>query len=438
MVKRLSLLALAGILLFVCSCGNPLDQPGGLLDNSFNAPDGFTLYNGSANGGDRAYAMALSKDGRALVAGSTYNGHDEDVLLLCYTSEGRLDDSFGQGGAVIYGTSANGQDRANGVALQADGKILVTGAGSNGRDQDLLLFRFNPDGTLDPSFGKAGVVTYSGGEETQEIGRAVAAQADGKIVVAGEGGPATNLDALILRFTFDGKLDPSFATNGLAYYGSAEGGTDQGLAIAVQTDGKILLAGSTTRAGQTDLLLLRFTPQGALDPFFAAGGVTLYDGPSQGADCGNALALQPDGNILVAGFTTGPRGQDILLLRYTGSGKLDSSFGQAGVVLFGSPEDVYDVAQGVAVQANGRILVAGARGGGPQQDCLKDALVLRFSADGKSDLSFGRQGTMAFAGPEQGDDWAYALSLQTDGRIAVACSRSREGSDDALVMRLMP
>ncbi|MEI6509940.1 MAG: delta-60 repeat domain-containing protein [bacterium] len=438
MVNRLILLTLAVMLLFVCSCGNPLEQPGGLLDNSFNAPDGFTLYNGSASGGDRAYAMALSKEGRVLVAGSTYSGGDEDLLLLRYTSEGRLDSSFGQGGAVIYGTAANGQDCAYGVALQADGKILVTGAASNGRDQDLLLLRFLPDGTLDPSFGKTGVAVYSGGEETQEIGRAVAVQADGKIVVAGEGGTAANLDALILRFTFDGKLDPSFASKGLAYYSSAEGGADQGLALALQADGKILLAGSTTRAGQADLLLLRFTPQGALDPFFAAGGAALYDGPSQGADCGNALTLQPDGKILAAGFTSGPRGQDILLLRYTGSGQLDSSFGQAGVVLFGSPEDVYDVAQGVAVQADGRILVVGARGGGPQQDGLKDALVLRFSSRGKSDLSFGRQGTMAFAGPEQGDDWAYALSLQADGRIVAAGSRSREGSDDALVMRLMP
>ncbi|MCX5970488.1 MAG: hypothetical protein NTV14_03150 [Coprothermobacterota bacterium] len=438
MVKRLILLALAGILLFMCSCGNPLDQPGGLLDNSFNAPDGFTLYNGSANGGDRAYAISLSKGGRVLVAGTTYNGRDEDVLLLCYTSEGRLDDLFGQAGVVIYGTPANGQDRAYGVALQSDGKIMVVGTASNGRDQDLLLLRFNPDGTLDPSFGKAGVVAYSGGEETQEIGHAVAVQADGKIVVAGEGGPAANLDALILRYTSDGVLDTSFASNGLAYYGSAEGGTDQGLALAVQADGKILLAGSTTRVGQADLLLLRFTPQGALDPFFATGGVALYDGPSQGADCGNAMTLQQDGNILVAGFTTGPRGQDILLLRYSGSGKLDSSFGQAGVVLFSSPEDVYDVAQGIAVQADGKILAAGAKGGGPQMDGLKDALVLRFSTDGKADLSFGRQGTMAFTGPEQGDDWAYALSLQSDGRIVVVGSRFREGSDDALVMRLMP
>jgi uncharacterized delta-60 repeat protein len=380
-----------------------------------------------------------------VTAGTTFNGHDEDVLLLRYTPEGKPDPSFGQEGVVTFGGSAGGDDRAYGVAVHADGKIAVVGTMANGHDQDLLLLRFLPDGKSDPSFGQGGVATYVRAAGNREVGRALAIQPDGKIVVVGESGEPGKRDALILRFATDGTLDPGFATAELAYYDDPGQGDDAGLAVALQPDGKVLLAGIISpfplpggEGGQEDLLLLRFTSIGALDPVFASGGIFTFDGPVHGTDLGNALALQPDGKILVAGATASAGGQELLLLRMTPQGILGPSFGQSGQVIDGIPGDVFDVALAVACQADGKIVVSGAKGGGSTEDGLKDALVLRFELSGKADAAFGKAGAMSFTGPETGDDWANALAIQPDGKIVVVGSHFWAGNDEALIMRLLP
>ena len=206
-----------------------------------------------------------------------------DVLLLRYLPSGQLDTGFGTGGKVVYDTEyAYGSSGA----IQADGKIVVGGCIANDvgtPDFDLLLLRYNSDGTLDPSFGQNGVVRYDGGTFDERI--SIAAQADGKILVA--------YGHLLLRYNINGTQDASFGTGGAITL-------DSGyiLSIAIQVDGKIVVAGSTG----THLLMLRYDENGALDSGFGTNGVVTYDsGSREGA---RSVAIQPDGKILVGGVAT--------------------------------------------------------------------------------------------------------------------------------------
>jgi uncharacterized delta-60 repeat protein/uncharacterized repeat protein (TIGR01451 family) len=321
----------------------------GSLDPSFGSGGKVTTDFG---GFDAASAAVIQPDGRIVAAGRSGSG---DFALARYNTDGSLDTTFGNGGKLT--TDFGGFDAAFGVALQADGKIVAAGQGGPGGG--FALARYNTDGSLDPSFGSGGEVTthFTSGFE---VVIAVAIQLDGKIVVTGQTFAGGFQQFALARYNTDGSLDTSFASGGIVAtnfgFDSAFGG-----ALAIQPDGKIVAAG---RAG-TDFLLARYNGDGSLDATFGSGGIVTTDFGGTVFDAAFGVALQSNGKIVAAGGTfngfVGPSA-DFALARYNPDGSLDASFGSGGQVTtdFGG----FDVARSVALQADGKIVAAGTGGAG--------------------------------------------------------------------------
>ena len=266
-------------------------------------------------GSESAWDLALQPDGRIVLAGYSNTGGDDDFALARYNSDGTLDTSFGTGGKVV--TDFGGMDdRGYGVAIQANGKIVVVGDSRNGNDFDFVLARYNADGTLDAGFGSGGKVTTAiGGSDDR--GRSVALQWDGKIVVAGMVNNGSDLDFALLRYNADGTLDTSLDGDGIVTT-AVGSGSDQGYAVTVQANGKIVVGGAAQApSNYFDFALARYNANGSLDTGFGVGGKVISDFVGN-TDAGTSLALQADGTIVVAGYSTNGSDYDFALARYLG------------------------------------------------------------------------------------------------------------------------
>lgn len=223
----------------------------GDLDTTFNAPHGYALYNESenANWDEQINAVVLQPDGKLVVAGMANwdNSQNAGPVVMRYTRDGRPDSSFGDGGKVIFGDD-NGWAAA--VALQPDGKIVAAGFASGGTSWDIALLRYNADGTLDSAFGDAGVVTYFAGRRNFHM--ALALDGNGKIVVAGH---VRDNDILLLRYNSDGTPDTAFGVDGLVTYDG--GHNDYGYALDIHRSGAIFAAGTSS----ADIIVLKLIGQ---------------------------------------------------------------------------------------------------------------------------------------------------------------------------------
>jgi uncharacterized delta-60 repeat protein len=314
-------------------------------------------------------AVVLQPDGKIVAAGTAHSaGADRDRFAVArFNTDGSLDTSFGTGGTASTPVGL-GSAAGHGLALQPDGKVVVAGtAFFNGpTEDDFGVVRFDLDGTLDRGFGTGGIVTTDfggvapGALATLDRANAVAMQSDGKIVVVGATG-GRFADLALARYNSDGSLDSSFGSNGRATGGI--GGGAEANAVAIQPDGQILVAGSAGSTGSGEpFLVARFRGDGTLDGTFASGGVATaaFDGGSSGA---RALIVQPDGMLLLGGSGYGPAATDVqsggfALLRFHPDGSPDTSFGVGGRVLT-TVGDAGASINGLGVQADGRIVAAG-------------------------------------------------------------------------------
>jgi uncharacterized delta-60 repeat protein len=322
--------------------------PNGMLDTGFGNT-GRVLTDFASDSEDAAFALALQPDGK--MAG--YAASD-DFALARYSINGTLDPNFGHHGLVTTDFGNGRDDRANAIALQPDGKIIVAGSSYNSRDLDFALARYLPDGTLDPDFGQQGTVLTDAGSGRSGVIEALVLQADGKILVAGYVAP--DHDIALARYLPNGMLDPSFGHHGLVTTDFGSGRTALAYALALQPDGKIVVAGfSVSTAGFMDLALARYRPNGSLDPTFGSGGKVLTDIVSGDHDAAYALALQPDGKIVVAGYAA----SDFALARYRSNGSLDPAFGSGGIVRTSIANNHLNWAFAMAIQPNDGRLIAG-------------------------------------------------------------------------------
>jgi len=322
-------------------------NPDGSLDTGFDG-DGKVVTD-FAGGNDYGKAVVLQADGKIVVAGGTAGATDEFALVR-YNPDGSLDTGFDGDGRVVT-DFAGGNDYGNAVALQADGKIVVAGY-TEGATLDFAVARYNPDGSLDTGFDGDGklVTDFSGGDD---LSYAVVLQADGKIVVAGYTVSAT-WDFAVARYNPDGSLDMGFDGDGKVAT-DYDGGTDYGKAVVLQADGKIVLAGITYSA-TADFAVARYNPDGSLDTGFDGDGRVVTDFAG-GDDRGYAIALQADGKIVMAGSAYGAT-LDFAVARYNPDGSLDTTFdGDGKLVTDFAGGDDWGYA--VALQADGKIVVAG-------------------------------------------------------------------------------
>jgi uncharacterized delta-60 repeat protein len=324
-------------------------------------------------------------------------------------------DSLFAGGKVVKDLLGN-DDYGFAVAVQADGKVLVAGRAGAAVGGDFGLLRLNADGTPDSTFGNAGVVTLDMGSSFDSA-YAILVQSDGKIILGGETSRSgTSSDFALARFNADGRLDTTFGTSGKVVTDFATK-NDQLAALALTSDGHIVAAGWATVSGLPQIAVAEYNASGQLESAFGTGGITYAVLPN-GYSRGQAVAILGDGSIVVAGaassFTTGET--HFAAVRFSATGTLDSTFGASGFAIAGVGGDD-ETAHAVLVQTDGKLVLAGesydsSTGG-------SDFAVTRLSAAGAVDSSFGSSGVVRtdFAGD---CDQASSAVLQSNGHIVVA------------------
>ena len=424
----------AAVFALVAGIVPPASAAPGSLDVSFGVNGAFRTNFGGTY--DWAYATAIQPDGKILAAGVSDAKGTYDFALARYTSTHDLDRSFGTDGVVLtdFGHS---YDWAYALALQPDGKVLVAGVSDVSGSKDFAIARYGPNGTLDRSFGRDGLMTDQMRPLTADIVHGIVLQPDGKIVVAGvttEDVLTTHPhgDFMVARYLPDGSHDLSFGVGGVTTTDFSSESYDEAYAVALQPDGKIILAGYTNDNGGPGVLfgadqlaLARYQPDGMLDPNFGQGGKVIFDGGSLDERL-LALALAPDGNILAGGYTNGDRRSDLLLAKLRPDGSLASGFGTTGLGI--SVNDLGTNSERIAslvLQPDGKIVA----GGQTAVSNNADFAVFRYDPKGYFDPSFGQNGVASFdfGGRE---DRVHALALQPDGKI-VAVGQSE--ADFALV-----
>jgi uncharacterized delta-60 repeat protein len=252
--------------------------------------------------------------------------------------------------------------------------------------RDMAVTRHLPDGSPDAGFGTDGVADLAVSGVRAQV-EALALQPDGKILLAGSGRPAADMDFAIVRLLENGEPDPGFGTDGRVYVpvGSSD---DYAMGIALQSDGKIVVAGTATGASHGDIGLVRVNANGTLDSTFGTGGVVTTDVGSGTNDSAADVVVQPDGRIVVGGSS----GSAYALLRYTSTGGLDASFGTGGVVTR-SVGAYLDSLGAVLVDIDGNVVAVGT-----SYDVVLApgrGVVLRYLANGSPDPGFGGSGLLA-------------------------------------------
>lgn len=302
---------------------------------------------------DRAYAVVEQQDGKILVAGVTDNGSVTDMALARYTKDGKLDAGFGKDGRVVLDINGNNAV-AYAIALQTDGKILLAGSTETGGKTDIALVRLTADGKSDPQFNETGWTTLPLGTGNSSAS-GIQVQDDGGILIACSAHFSDGAGAAVMRFKQDGSLDTGFGVGGNREIGQGNGFTAN--ALKSQMDGKILLAGSIGSGdGHSQAVLYRLTAAGLIDSSFGQNGAaTVGTDNSDSALFG--LTVQPDGKILVAGYSENSNDKEILLARVSDSGLVDTTFGENGIVL--SKNGTESVAYAIALLPDGSTLATG-------------------------------------------------------------------------------
>ncbi|MGB5025640.1 MAG: T9SS type A sorting domain-containing protein [Saprospiraceae bacterium] len=347
------------------------------------------------------------------------------MAATAYSQDGLLDPTFDNDG-IVTTSIGSGNDQGNTVRIQSDGKIVVAGNSGN----NLAIARYNENGSLDNTFGTGGIVTTNIGCANAS-GSDFIIQRDGKYLIGGYCGIFPRYDFALTRYHINGAIDNAFGINGTAITPILNAG-DQGLAIAIQNDGKIIQGGYTDNGSNGDFALIRYHSNGALDTSFDIDGkVTTSVGTAN--DIIRAVAIQDDGKIVVAGYSyTNPSfSYDFVVARYNINGSLDNNFGTGGILTTAIIKNTNDYAESIAIQADGKILVGGYGFDG-------HLLLARYNVNGMLDNTFGIGGTLstAFGCSYQND---YSVALQSDGSILLGGHSNLNGvTSDFAVIRYKP
>jgi uncharacterized delta-60 repeat protein len=407
MARALAVLALSATLMLVAA-SVAVAAPGD-LDESF---DGDGLMTVDLAGDDSFDDVLMQPDGKIVLAG--YASPIWDMAVVRLNPDGGGDTSFDSNGVI--GVDFGHLDLAHAAALQADGKIVAVGSAAplTGGGFNWVVIRLTPAGSLDPSFDGDGKLTLDHGGNDQA--NDVLVQPDGKIVITGHGSAAQ--DAVVTRLNPDGSPDASFDDDGTAAidFGTA---ADTANAAALLPDGRIVVAGGRGGGGEYDVALARLRADGTRDPSFDGDGVRTIDYGSTNEEATDVV-VQPDGKTVLSGFET--KEYTMLVARLNPDASADTSFDGDGVArLDFGPGNEYG--EGIALQANGKLVVAG--------EADSDPAVARLQPGGSLDTSFSFDGKLTF--PGDGVALAKAVTLQRDGRIVVSGSTGQ----DAFAARIL-
>ena len=390
----------------------------GSLDNTFGSNGIVTTAVGDISG---ASDIAIQTDGKIVVTGNSSIVDQTFFTLTRYNTNGSLDSTFGTAGIVI--TWFQSFCQANAMAIQADGKIVVAGF-SGSSPLTLTITRYNTNGSLDSTFGGDGIETpfstsvWNNSEQDPSSANAISIQADGKILVAG----SRSNYFRITRLNTNGSLDTTFGGYGSVLtfiFNNSENDGVSANAIDLQADGKIVVAGSgysgIIEIEHSFFALTRHNTNGSLDGTFGplgTPGIVTTSITNEGYSSANAVAIQADGKIVVAGYSVNNLGNTVFALsRHNTNGSLDNTFGTAGVI---TTNLLDGIANDISIQSDGKIVVAGYSSSSGPQSLFS---LTRYNTNGSLDNTFGNVGIVTTSIGV--NSLARGIALQTDGKIVV-------------------
>jgi uncharacterized delta-60 repeat protein len=400
-VRRISILLAA---IFITAFATPVHASPGQLDKFFSGDGKQTAFPSGAAG----YAVVLDKQGRILVAGYTLTVKT-DLALARFLPNGKPDPDFGGGDGRVV-TNLGGTDYGFDVALQSDGKIVVAGERDFNDHSQFAVVRYGIHGLLDRSFSKDGKNFTEFGKKYQGA-NAVVIGASGNIILGGYTSNGSSSRWALARYRPNGSLDPRFGKDGKVST-DVSPTVEQIEDLALVPGGKIVAGGYAETSLKPRYAIGQYLTSGNLDRSFGHKGVNTVD-MTTGGDTAYGLARQPDGKLILVGYVDRGGAGDWGIVRFGPKGLIDKAFGNKGKVVtaFGPG---YDYAYGVAVQSNGKILVVGQA----TRDTTEFGVV-RYKPSGGLDLTFGgnRKTLTDFF---LGDDLARGVALQPNGKIVVA------------------
>ena len=372
-------------------------------DPSFDGDGKVLLDLGANNPGS---AVAVQSDGKILVAGG---GFANGLAVSRLNTDGSLDTSFGTNGTANF--DSGHPATTNALNVGPDGKIVLVGTVQvSGTNSDVAVARANPDGTPDLTFDGTGGARDADLGSNDDLGLAVVEQPDGKVVFAGQGANGQLVVGRLLSGgTFDGSFNPAIR----GFIGLTFGLAAHANALALQGDGKIVVAGSFVRTNPTndnnrDAVVVRLTANGTVDSSFNGTGSRTID--TGGNEDAFAVAIQPDGKAVVSGQTNTTT---MAVLRLGADGTPDTDFGNNGISTF-SFDNTLESARGVALQPDGKIVVAGPGMGG--------IAVARLQPGGDLDTTFNQDGKQVLDFNPQTLDSGDGVALAPNGAIVVVGS----------------
>ncbi|MCX6256782.1 MAG: T9SS type A sorting domain-containing protein [Bacteroidia bacterium] len=397
-------------------------QPG-TLDTTFGT--GGKVITTVSSYTDIGYALAIQPDGKIVMIGNTTQSlYGSWYSIVRYNPDGTIDSTFNGTGIVSTGVMGQSNERcAYSIALQEDGKILVTGGMSSA--YQFILDRYNMDGTPDITFGNSGRVQGYG------YNYDLAIRPDGKIITCGGTHDVQTSQILLCRFNTNGTLDSSFGTGGVTLTNT--GTYTYANSLKLQPDGKILISGikNGTQYNERDFFIARYEEDGILDTTFGTEGITVQYGDTTN-NLGERMIFLNEKIIIGLSYFQNPH---FSLKRFDCSGFIDSTFGTSGSIfnndIFWGGSDIFWGGLKMAVQGN-NILVAG----GTSED--NGFIIARFNEDGSLDSTFGTGGTTTTDfGYGYGGTYANACAIQADNKIvAVGCAGPSNHQNFALARYL--
>ena len=370
-------------------------------------------------------------EGEPTITVTTTDGGYSDTCDVSVVIAGVLDTTFNSVGYAVHHNAAGGGSSDSGAAIvvDGDGRILVTGSSWNGSNNDMAIWRYNGDGTLDTTFNSTGYAVHhnAAGGNGNDNGSAIAIDGDGKIVVAGSSElEAVNApDIAVWRYNSDGTLDTTFNSVGYVTHnnaGGAGGNTwDYAYGMVIDNNGKIVVTGSSNSTADTEMVIWRFNSNGTLDTSFDADGFAVYDDTGTDRDdVGYGVAIDGNGKIVVAGRYTNGGKYDMAVWCYNNDGSIDTSFNTTGFVSHNDAAggNGYDYGYAVTVDADGKIVVAGSSSAtlGTEDDMV----IWRYNTNGALDTTFNAVGYAVYGGNTTAGDTGRAVAIDGQGRIYVA------------------
>jgi uncharacterized delta-60 repeat protein len=406
-VVRVLLAVVVGVAAWcVVGSGAAVGAPGD-LDTSFST-DGIVTTD--IGGGGRA--VAVDSQDRVVVAGTSFNGSDFDFSVVRYTSAGVLDTSFSADGIVVTDIGS-GDDYGYGVVVDSQDRVVVAGQSDNSGDIDFAVVRYTSAGVLDATFGTGGKVTTAIG--STDGGQGVVVDSQDRIVVAGYSFNSGKSDFAVARYTSAGELDTSFSADGIVVTDIGSG-DDYGRAVAVDSQDRVVVAGASHNGSDNDFAVVRYTSAGELDTSFSADGI-VTTAIGSASDYGYGVVVDSDDRVVVAGVSSNGSDLDFAVVRYTSAGVLDATFGTGGKVTT-AIGDSDDRGQGVVVDSQGRIVVAGYS----YLDNIgtDDFVVVRYTSAGVLDASFGGGDGVVTTAIGPAKDHGLGVVVDSQDRVVVA------------------